>query len=245
MIFLTIDVEPLEYEYPREKAYSWIQSFDSFISKTKIPCTLFITPDVFKKYQKTIKKWSVLHEIGLHIHPLYLGYENDYLNTYTSPIIREIIVKGMKEAKKYYHKEITSFRAARWMYHKDLPEILSKLGFTHDSSVFPNAYSKNKSQKIGNIIEISPSIWAPFPLKILYTFGLFSSGGFVPCDGLLKTRYHKMIYPTSKVILPKHPLVFACHSFNFEDIIFTQRFNDYLTYLQNKKQTFSKLSEVK
>lgn len=245
MIFLTVDVEPLEKEYPREKAYSWIKNFDSFISKTKIPFTLFITPDIFKKYRKLIKKWSVLHEIGLHIHPLYLGYENDYLNTYTSPIIREIIVKGMMEAKKYYPKKITSFRAARWMYHKDLPEILHELKFTHDSSIFPNAFSPNLPKKIAGVIQISPSIWAPFPLGILHTFGLFSSGGFVLCDGLLKTRYHKIIYHATRAILPKHHLVFACHSFNFGETVFTERFKDYFRYLQNKKQTFAKLTDLR
>lgn len=245
MIFLTIDVEPLEKEYPKEKAYSWIHIFDNFISQTTVPFTLFITPDIFKRYSALIKKWSKLHEIGLHVHPLYLSYKNDYLNTYNPKIIKEIITKGLKIAKKFYKRKITSFRAARWMFHKDLPRILSELGFTHDSSLFPNAFSTNIPKKINRIIEISPSIWTPFPIKLLYKFGFFSSGGFVPCDGLLKTSYYRMIYPATKVIVQKHHLVFACHSFNFEYLVFTDRFSDYLKYLQNKSKTFAKLSELK
>lgn len=270
MIAITIDVEP----DPPSGGYKSIAVLEKFLTGINKPLTLLITPDIFEKFPDLIESWSKVHEIGLHIHPMYLGYENDHFNRYPKEKQREIIERGLDVASKTFNtKKLKSFRIGRWCFSKYLPSILEDFGFTHDSSIYPSGVSDNRPWKIGDITEISPTIWVPRAIKVLhklrgvtrddswekgginyesssldifhlpFPFHFIKRGGFVFTEGLLGGIDGRGIYFATKRLRKTKYLVFAFHPFNLLNLDLKEKIERYIKYCTNKRESI-KLSEI-
>lgn len=238
---ITVDVEP---DFPSGK-YEGIKELDKFLDLFNHPLTLFITPDIFQKFPNIIEKWSIRNEIGYHLHPFYLGYkESDYLNYYKEEKQKEMFKKGLEIINKTYDlKKIKSFRTGRFAYSEYLFQILEEFGFTHDSSIKPDALSDNKIKKIENIIEIPPTIWTLFPLKILYKLGFLNTGGFIFYEGTLKRWYWKALYIASHCLSQIDCFVFAFHPYDLLNLNLKNRIKNFIDFLLIKRRSI-RMSEI-
>ena len=176
------------------------------------------------------------------------------LNSYSSKQKKEIIKKGLRIVKQNHDiKSIKSFRAGRWSFSSDLPGILAEMGFTHDSSIYPNAFSKNIPKKMDGVIEISPTIWSfPF-LKIIYLLGIFKilkrigrwdSGGFIFSDIMLTKNLDRiLIYVTKRMRDRLDYLVFTFHSYDLLDVKTFKKIEDYISFCK-KEDGFITISGI-
>jgi len=236
---ITIDTEP---DFP-SKEYAGIKELDNFLDKFNEPFTLFITPDIFQNFPDLVEKWSKRHEIGLHIHPGYLGYEeDDYLNYYSKEKQKEIIKKGIEIVKETYDiNKLKSFRTGRWAYSSYLPEFLEEFGFTYDSSLYPTV--ENNPKLIGNITEVSPTVWRPFPLWLLYKLHFLEFGGIGLTEGPFKRGYGFMLYFTAYRLFYLKYFVFAFHPYDLLDVNLKNNIEKYINFLLSKRRAI-KMSEI-
>ena len=151
-----------------------IAKFVDFLEKYNIKATFFVTVS-FLKEAKEFLQYAISkgHEIGLHC------YDHEKVNKYTPQKFEEMIVKSKAEIKKELGIEPIGFRAPCYRIKKEFLDILSKHGFTFDSSVTkPN---KTEFKKITDTVYYGHNIYEFIPVRRV-VFGkeiLLSGGGYV------------------------------------------------------------------
>ena len=163
-VLLTLDVE--EFDLPKEFgcnisesemyeiSMNGLSNITSMLNKHDIKATFFVTANFAKKYPKILINLSEEgHEIASH------GYDHSFSNQSLNQI-----KKAKQEKEEIIGRMIIGYRAPRFntMHLKDLPS----LGFFYDSSIHPtfipgrymNLFKKRGVHKIGNMIEIPPSV---------------------------------------------------------------------------------------
>lgn len=167
-ILLTFDLE--EFDLVEDENLQFEISKDglllllTLLKKYNLKATFFTTANFAKKYPKIIEEISKNHEIACH------GFYHS--DDYSKDISK--LEPAKRELEKITHKKIFGFRAPRFGI-KDIGE-LSKFGFEYDSSIHPtwvpgryfNIFKKRKVNKIGEIIEISPSVLPIIRLPIFW-----------------------------------------------------------------------------
>ena len=137
-----------------EISMNGLSNITSMLNKHDIKATFFVTANFAKKYPKILINLSEEgHEIASH------GYDHSFSNQSLNQI-----KKAKQEKEEIIGRMIIGYRAPRFntMHLKDLPS----LGFFYDSSIHPtfipgrymNLFKKRGVHKIGNMIEIPPSV---------------------------------------------------------------------------------------
>ena len=151
-----------------------IRKFVDFLDEYKIKATFFVTVS-FLKEAKEFLEYAISHghEIGLHC------YDHEKINKYTPHKFEEMIVKSKEEIKETLCVEPIGFRAPCYRINKQFLDILSKHGFSFDSSVTkPN---KKEFKKITDTVYFGHNIYEFIPVRrvVLGKEILLSGGGYV------------------------------------------------------------------
>lgn len=193
----------IDYERcPDHKNFSGLNQLKELLRKEK-------NFTIFKTQDAPVIEELKNHEIGLHLHPNKSDYKNDFLEDYKNK--EELI----KEAEKNFKKKPKVFRAGNWSYSEDLPAVLEKLGYTHDSSR-PGDSKSSIITREENIIEIRPTVWNNRIINFLT--GLFFKKEAVLCEGMLKKPLGIIFFKRALRELKKEELIhFTFHSYNLEN----------------------------
>lgn len=128
--YFTVDVEKDIHTGKYEGIKKGLPDLLQILRKHRIKATFFITGEVISKLPKEIKKISKEgHELGLH------GYSHKRFDFMDFKEKEEEIAKGIEAYKKIFKKNPKVFRAPQHSIDKDTFFLLSKNGFSHDSSV--------------------------------------------------------------------------------------------------------------
>lgn len=166
----------------------------NLFDKHKITSTFFIVGEIVKKYPDLIKEISKKHEIASH------GQTHSNLKKLSDEELEKEVSQSKKEIEKLGIKCI-GFRAPFLIKPKNLSKYLKKYGYVYDSSLaaslFPGRYFNlsNKPFFDDGILEIPVS-----NLKIPVPFSL---------------SYVRLFYPLSMSLLPKKPVMFYLHTYEF------------------------------
>lgn len=176
-ILLTFDVE--EFDFPRlagnpiKKGYEFELSRKGLLlildllGKYNIKATFFVTAEFAKRYPKLIKEMSREgQEIACHGHT----HKDNYINGLSK------LNLAKKEIERVITVKVNGFRAPRFEINTRDISRLSDFGFIYDSSIHPtwipkrymNLFKKKGVYKIGNTIEISPSVLPFLRLPIFW-----------------------------------------------------------------------------
>jgi hypothetical protein len=134
-IVLTVDTEPDK----GGRSYTNIMKLGgvlNFFRKEGVFGTFFCTPCVAERFPSIIAEMVECgHEIGLHIHPNYMGKSSFALKDLPCADQKELLDRG-KTVFAELGVEVVSFRSGGFNNDAQTMMILNEMGFTGDSSCF-------------------------------------------------------------------------------------------------------------
>ena len=252
---ITVDVE-----LDRDGGVEGLKKLDELL-EVYTGFSLLVTPDTLKKAPELVKSWEDEHEIGLHIHPSELGFEEDLFDIYSYEEQRDMFERSLTTFSELVESDIRSFRPGRWRFHENIYPIMDEFGLTHSSSRYPRPGSDNEPHEVENIIEISPTIWTPGPLSDMVGEKRKQKEGFedlvdLPVSihsirklgvvfnaALCNNVDHPLIYVASKALSHLEYQVFTFHSFNLLDKKVEKRIKNFIDHLHSGRE-ITELSEV-
>ncbi|MBS3781854.1 MAG: hypothetical protein KGY68_04530 [Candidatus Thermoplasmatota archaeon] len=252
---ITVDVE-----LDRGGGIEGLKKLDELLEKYT-GFTLLITPETLKKAPDIVKSWEDENEIGLHIHPAELGFDEDLFDIYSYEEQRKMFEESLNIFSKFLDSKITSFRPGRWRFHENIYPIMKEFRMTHSSSKYPRPGSDNEPHGVEDIIEHSPTIWTPEPLSDVVGKEKKQKKGFedileIPVSihsvrkfgvvfnaALCNNVDYPLIYIASKSLSHLEYQMFTFHSFNLLDKKVEDRIKNFIGYL-NRGREITELSKI-
>ncbi|MFH1841364.1 MAG: polysaccharide deacetylase family protein [Candidatus Nealsonbacteria bacterium] len=134
-IILTFDIEFDKDEFFSEKSQETLFLILDLLKKNKHKATFFVVGKLIEKNPELIKRiFSEGHEIACH------GYSHVRLDNFSPQAFEKELKKSIESTKSIIGKPLFGFRAPYFSINKKTKwvlEILERLGFLYDSSVFP------------------------------------------------------------------------------------------------------------
>ena len=146
--FLTIDVEDYFQvaafeqqitpdDWPQFKSRVAVNTGNilNILEKYNVKATFFIVGWIAEKHPELVREISKRgHEIGCH------SYKHQRIHTFTEEAFKEDTRKAKEIIEDISGRQVVGYRAPTYSITRDTLwalEILAKLGFTYDSSIFP------------------------------------------------------------------------------------------------------------
>lgn len=193
MNILTFDIEDwychdnysqnFEWEKFEVRIYEPLEKILQSLDEKQIKATFFCLGWLADHHPKVIRDIAELgHQIGCHSYQHQLSFRLNYKEFHEDTYRAKSVLEDVSG------KEVSCFRAPSYSITSENPyafEVLAKLGFTHDSSVFPINREcggfKDYGEAIPKIIKYNGYTIKEFPMntyKFLFNDVVFSGGGY-------------------------------------------------------------------
>ncbi len=255
---ITVDVE-LDR---REGGTEGMEKLDKMLKHEK-NFTLFVTPNTVKKVPEMVSRWSDDHEIGLHIHPIQIGFQDDLFDSHCIKEQRTMFQRALEVIDDHISEEkMRSFRPGKWRFHENIYKLMEEFDMSHSSSKYPKPYFDNRPEKVEEIIEFDPTIWSPSFLARVGKEKEKSAKGFknqagidLPIHSLKKLGVvfnaalcnhvdYPLLYVASTRLSKLEYQMFTFHSFNLLEEKIENRVEDFIRYIK-KKREIVQLSKIR
>ena len=209
----------------KEVGYRFIMDI---LDKYEVKGEFFV--DVYPYKQIGENKFALLcqnitkrgHNVQLHTHPSMAFDKNRiYMHQYSLKEQIEILGLGKRKIKKWINKYPVAHRAGGYGINEDTFRALENIGIYYDSSYFYGNENckfqynaKNKSFKIGNVIEIPITVFKKIVYNKFLNINIHRRRFFQKLDvryGAIVNEIKKVISDTGK----DNIIVLFLHSFNF------------------------------
>lgn len=130
--FVSIDVES---DLAKPQSFEGVENLSRIcdvFKKYNVSATLFITGNVFQKYEEKIKSWSKTYEIGSH------GFSHKFWNNLNNEQRQKELDKFIGFYKRIFNTNPSGFRAPSHVIDEQGLKLVQEKGFLYDSSVVPH-----------------------------------------------------------------------------------------------------------
>jgi peptidoglycan/xylan/chitin deacetylase (PgdA/CDA1 family) len=226
-LLVTIDVEGGS----EPDIYESVDVLDRVLDEIAIPVTLFITPDVISNRTETVAAWlDTHHHIGLHIHPVRLSGDSDWLASYDRSKIRSFLRVGRETFEDELGVRPTGFRAGRWSFSPAINEACAETGFEWDASYRPDALRQSYSH--GGITEYPMSVYGNWAIRrLLWSYGI--NGLPLHADSFSRSRSRSLLLYTTTILLLLADSEYLMVSLHDYDLVNTRRRKRIMKYLKH------------
>ena len=130
--FVSIDIES---DLAKPQSFEGVENLDrifNIFKKHDLSATLFISGNVFERYENRIKNWAESYEVASH------SFSHRFWNNLTSEQRQKELDKSIGLYKRIFNKSPKGFRAPSHVIDNSGLKLLEEKGFLYDSSVVPH-----------------------------------------------------------------------------------------------------------